>query len=343
MVLLASDSAGALVSIGSWPQGQSLSAGDWQAANWSLRTGNVSPRAAEAEAEQRFEFHSVAGAFRPGFVVGIGLTRPATPDEEQAVGAVLNHAGIALARLEHAKEAAAAQKSMEQERIRNALLSSLSHDLRTPLATILGAVTSLRELGPSMPEEARADLLAAIEDEAGRLSRFVSNLLDMTRVEAGALSVQRDWVDLGDVCRAAAARARRVYPGLQLTIDLAANLPLAFADAGMLEQVLFNLLDNAAKYGAPPVALSAGPTAVGVSLSVTDEGPGIPHLRSGHDLRQVHARAASGWRCSRCWPRPGHRTGHGEGDGRIIDAGELGRAREGDALHHPLTVPESPS
>ena len=127
-----------------------------------------------------------------------------------------------------------------------------------------------------MPKDARADLLAAIEDEAGRLSRFVSDLLDMTRVEAGALAVRRDWVDLADVCRAAAARTRRAHPGLDLTIDLATDLPLAFADAGLLEQVLVNLLDNAAKYGAPPVELAAAPARAGVALSVTDHGSGIP-------------------------------------------------------------------
>ncbi len=276
VVLLAPGYGDALALTGCWPEGQTLSAADWQAAEWSLRTGNVSPQSVEANREQRFEFHPVAGASGTVVVAGFGLTRPATPDEEHAVGAVLKHAGIALARLEHAQQAADAQKSMEQERIRNALLSSLSHDLRTPLATILGAVTSLREFGPSMPEETRADLLGAIEDEAGRLSRFVNNLLDMTRVEAGALAVRRDWVDLGDICRAAAARARRVHPDLRLTIELSGDLPLAFADAGMLEQVLFNLLDNAAKYGEPPVVLGVLPAEGGVALSVSDQGPGIP-------------------------------------------------------------------
>src|SRR6185312_11397711 len=96
----------------------------------------------------------------------------------------------------------------ESERLRSALLSSISHDLRTPLATILGSVTSLRSLGDKMPTESRDELLSAIEEETRRMSRFVTNLLDMTRIEGPNLQIKCDWVDLGDVIRAAADRAR---------------------------------------------------------------------------------------------------------------------------------------
>jgi two-component system sensor histidine kinase KdpD len=106
-----------------------------------------------------------------------------------------------------------------------------------------------------MPEATRQDLLAAIEDEARRLSRFVGNLLDMTRVEAGALAVHTDWIDVADPIRAAVARARTVHEAVAFTVAAAPGLPLVQAVASLLEQVLFNLLDNAAKY-----AGSAGPS-----------------------------------------------------------------------------------
>ena len=102
---------------------------------------------------------------------------------------------------------------LEGERFRSALLSSISHDLKTPLATITGAVTSLRQLGDQMTPESRDDLLASIEEEGARLSRFVANLLDMTRIEARTLNAKRDWVDVADVIRSAVARAEKYFPG----------------------------------------------------------------------------------------------------------------------------------
>ena len=164
----------------------------------------------------------------------------------------------------------------ENEKLRNTLLSSLSHDLRTPLASITGAVTTLRQFGETMAAPQRADLLASIEEEAARLMRFVANLLDMSRIEAGALAPKRDYVDVAEVVRAAVERARKVFPGAEITTSLARDLPFIKGDANLLEQVLFNLFDNAQKYGGGAGALvHARRLGADIQISVTDEGPGV--------------------------------------------------------------------
>jgi two-component system sensor histidine kinase KdpD len=164
----------------------------------------------------------------------------------------------------------------ENERLRTTLLASLSHDLRTPLASITGAVTTLRKFGESIDAHQRQDLLTSIEEESARLRRFVANLLDMSRIEAGALRPRRESVDVGDVVRAAVERARKAFPELRVSISLARDLPYMRADANLLEQVLFNLLDNAQKYAAGAGAIiHARRDAGSVFIAVTDEGPGV--------------------------------------------------------------------
>ncbi len=166
---------------------------------------------------------------------------------------------------------------MAGERYREALLSSISHDLRTPLSTITGAVTSLREFGDRMEPESRQDLLQSIEEESGRMSRFVANLLDMTRIEAGTLKPKQDWVDVADVVQSAVERIRRYAPARLIETGIAPDLPLIRGDSVLIGQVLFNLLDNAIKYGGEDaIKVFARRDASAVIISVTDMGRGIP-------------------------------------------------------------------
>ena len=129
-----------------------------------------------------------------------------------------------------------------------------------------------------MSAASRDDLLISIEEEAARLSRFVSNLLDMTRLEGGALNAKRDWVDVSDVIREAAERGRKTFPGRAIDVSLAPNLPLVRGDGALLRQVLFNLIDNANKYGGAdtPTAIFARREGNDLVISVTDQGKGIP-------------------------------------------------------------------
>ena len=192
----------------------------------------------------------------------------------------------------------------ENEKLRTTLLASLSHDLRTPLASITGAVTTLQGFGDSLAEDKRRDLLSSIEEEAQRLTRFVANLLDMSKIEAGALKPKFELVDAQETIRAAIERARKTFPQQNFAQNLARDLPFVKGDSGLIEQVLFNLLDNAQKYGGGGLvtvhARVAGPE---VLITVTDEGPGI---KTG-DLERVFEKFYQGGRAD------GRKTGVGLG------------------------------
>jgi two-component system sensor histidine kinase KdpD len=181
------------------------------------------------------------------------------------------------------RAAVQAQRVAEAERMRAALLSSVSHDLRTPLATILGAASSLRDLGPALSVAAHDDLVAAIAEEAARLAGQVDNLLQMTRLQAG-VTLHRVPVDAGEVMEAVRQRAARLFPALRLQgAPGPGPLPLIAAEAQLLEQGLMNLVENAVKFAGTgqPVLLEARVIGDRLALSVTDAGPGIPPDRQG--------------------------------------------------------------
>jgi len=208
--------------------------------------------------------------------------------------AIIDQTATAIDRARLSSESAEQSLRLESERYRDALLSSISHDLRTPLATITGAVTSLRELGERMTPESRDDLLQSIEEEGARLSRFVANLLDMTRISTGTLKAKRDWVDLGDVVRSATERARKYFPAQTFETGIATDLPLMRGDSVLLEQVLFNLLDNAAKYGGgEPVNIYVRRDGKEVAISVTDMGKGIPAADLDRIFEKFYRRSKS--------------------------------------------------
>jgi two-component system sensor histidine kinase KdpD len=149
--------------------------------------------------------------------------------------------------------------------------------LRTPLASIIGAITSLRSLGKSLDERTRGELMGTVQDEAERLNRFVGNLLDMTRLESGALAPKQEMVDLVDLVGSALRRAATVLEHHQLDVDLEADLPMLRLDYLLAEQVLFNLLDNAAKYAPAGSRVTIAGRRVDnrAIIQVLDEGPGI--------------------------------------------------------------------
>jgi two-component system sensor histidine kinase KdpD len=166
----------------------------------------------------------------------------------------------------------------EADRLRAALLTSISHDLRTPLASILGSVTSLAMHDTVFDEATRLDLIRTIQEESERLNRFIGNLLDMTRIEAGPMQSRTGSVELSDVINSALRRAGKILATHQTHVRLEAALPMLDLDDVLFEQVLFNLLDNAAKY-APPgslVTIAAWRQNGHVCIQVMDEGPGIP-------------------------------------------------------------------
>jgi two-component system sensor histidine kinase KdpD len=173
----------------------------------------------------------------------------------------------------------------ETERLRTALLTSLSHDLKTPLASIIGAVTALRQYGDLYEASARDELAGTIQEEAERLARFVGNLLDMTRLESGAISLKREPVDVGEIVGTALQRTARVLAGHRVELRLAPDMPMLELDVVLFEQVLVNLLDNAAKYAAPGSAVTVDGRVRDrkAVLEIRDEGPGIP----AEDLERI--------------------------------------------------------
>ncbi|MCA1369284.1 sensor histidine kinase KdpD [Bradyrhizobium sp. BRP14] len=268
---------GEIVLGAAWPPDTELGVTDMTAARWAFEKKEPAGNDTGTLPNSPFQFRPLV---TPHGVVGVcGFVQQDKPleiNEERALAAILDQTAIAVDRARLSRESLEQAAQLEGDKFRAALLSSLSHDLRTPLATITGAVTSLRQLGERMPAESRDDLLESIEEESARLMRFVANLLDMTRIEAGTVNAKRDWVDVADVIRSALERARKYFPDREFETSIAADLPLMRGDSVLLGQVLFNLLDNANRFGGEePVSIYARKEGDEVVLSVTDLGRGI--------------------------------------------------------------------
>jgi two-component system sensor histidine kinase KdpD len=185
---------------------------------------------------------------------------------------------LALERAQLAERAERASIDAETEGVRNALLASISHDLRTPLAVIAGASSSLAERSEKLSPEERKALAGSIYEQSKEMNQLVANVLEMTRLEAGGIAPALEWHALGEIVGSALARLRERLAGHAVTVDIPRGLPLVRVDAGLMEQVFVNLLENAAKYTPPgtPVHVSAVAYAGEVIVSVEDEGPGLP-------------------------------------------------------------------
>lgn len=287
-IVLVPDESGDLLPAAAWPPDQALGAAELTAARWAFDKKEPAGFLTGTLPQIHYLFRPIISAQRLLGVAGLVMGPrdiPLAPDEERTWIALLDQSAIALDRARLTRESARASVARESEKVQSALLSSLSHDLRTPLASITGAVTSLRQLGDKMPAESRADLLLSIEEEAGRLNRFVANLFDMTRIEAGMMKARREPIELAAIIDTSTARARKLHPDLLIETSIAPGLPRALGDAVLLEQVLFNLLDNARKYGGAnlPVTIYARPEDGEASIAVTDQGQGIPEA----DLEKI--------------------------------------------------------
>ncbi len=262
-----------------WPPDVELDAGEISAARWAFSKNEVAGWRTDT-------LPTLAKQFRPlvtprGAVGVFGFEPMArgdapTPEFERALTSILEQTALAVDRSLLIGEAVRAAALEDNERLRTTLLSSLSHDLRTPLATISGAISTLRQLHDRLPPEKREELLASAEEETERLTRFIANLLDMSRIESGALKARRDYLDAADCIRNAVERGRKAFGPDSIETSLAPDLPYIRGDAQLLEQVLFNLLDNAHKYGGGSKAIvHARRESDQAVITVTDDGPGI--------------------------------------------------------------------
>jgi two-component system, OmpR family, sensor histidine kinase KdpD len=286
VVLLPED--GGLVVKAGFPPEDMLDDADLAAARWCYEKNQATGRGADTlpGAKRRFmPLRTGRGAIG---VVGIDSDEPGlllTPEESRLLDALSDQAALAIDRVNLAQDIDRARLAAETDRLRAALLTSISHDLRTPLASILGSASSLVTHGREFDATVRANLMRTILEEAERLNRFIGNLLDMTRLESGPLQPQSGPADLSDIIGATLQRADKILQNHAVEIDLETGLPLLNFDMVLMEQVLFNLFDNAAKY-APQgsrITVTARDESGSIVIRVVDEGDGIPEA----DLERI--------------------------------------------------------
>jgi two-component system sensor histidine kinase KdpD len=239
-------------------------------------------------------------------VMGMDNDKPGplfTPDQRRLLDALRDQGALAIERVGLVEEMDRVERTAETERLRSALLTSISHDLKTPLAAVLGAAGALRDIGQKLGDAEKADLLATIIDESERLNRFIANLLDMTKLESGAVTPNVALHDIGEIVGSALRRAGRILAHHHVELDLAPDAPMLELDPVLFEQVLFNLLDNAAKYAPPDTTIRVQSWRDGgtVCLRVLDEGGGIPAADLDHVFDKFyraqktdHVRAGTG-------------------------------------------------
>lgn len=215
--------------------------------------------------------------------LGVAAILPASPrrlfvpEQRRLLDLFTSQVGMALERVRLVKQAGAVEMRMESERVRNSLLSAISHDLRTPLATIVGASSSLVEQADALCAQTRTELARAIHDESRRMSRLANNLLDMARLEGGIVKLDRQWYPLEELTGTVLGRLEKRLDGRSVAVRIPPDLPWLQIDGILIEQVLENLLENAIKYSTPgtPIAIEAASSDGEVRIGVVDCGPGI--------------------------------------------------------------------
>ena len=328
-----------------YPPEDALAEADFAAAKWAWEHRRPAGRGADTLPGVHWLFLPMSTGRGAVGIVGLDSDRPGpllTPDRRRLLDALVDQAALAVERISLAKDIDQARLTAETERLRSALLTSISHDLRTPLASILGAATSLRNYRETLDDKAKADLAGVIQDEAERLNRFISNLLDMTRLESGKILPKREMIDLSDVVGSALERAGKVIGEHTIKTHLRGDLPMLRLDPVLFEQVLFNLIDNAAKYSpaATEIEIAGYRDDDSVVLQVSDQGDGIPEAdveRIFDKFYRVHAtdrkRAGTGLGLAIC-------RGFVEAMGGTIVAGNR-KDRRGAVFTITLPVPHN--
>ena len=258
------------------PAGNRLTPSDLAAAALTLESGEPAGRATPRIQPAEWQFHAVKSS--GATIAAAGLARddgrpPVDDDQLPLLGSLLDQIALALERARADADRREVTNLRERDRLRSALLSSVGHDLRTPLTGIIGAAAELRREGRNDVE-----LVATIETEAGKLERYISNLLDMARIEAGAVKLKTEPVDLIDAVSAALKDLRSGLSNRNIDVDLADDLPLVRADPQLLHHCLINLIDNAARHSSEEGSIRVAGTASRgeARITVEDEGPGLP-------------------------------------------------------------------
>ncbi len=264
-----------------YPPEDTLDQADLAAARWAWENNRSAGRGSDTLPGAKRLFLPLRTGRGAIGMVGIDSDKPGpllTPDQRRLLDALTDQSALAIERVRLVEDLERAKRMAETDRLRSALLTSISHDLKTPLAAVLGAAGTLRSFSGTLDEEAKADLITTIIDESERLNRFIANLLDMTKLESGAVVPNSALHDLGEVVGSALERASRILAQHRIEVELAKDLPMVEIDPVLFEQVLFNVLDNAAKYApaGTTVRIQSWKEGDFVGLQVLDEGEGIP-------------------------------------------------------------------
>lgn len=271
-----------------WPPLGSIGTAETSAARWALKHDEPAGSDTATLPAVGWLFLPLKTARGVLGVVGLGQGEDGgrlDPEARTLFETLAEQTAAALDRASLSREMVQARGAAETERVRNTLLASISHDFRTPLASILGSATSLLDFDDRLEPDTKKQLLGEIKAEAEGLDEMVRNLLSMTRIDAGALEVRKDWVDMREVAERVASAARRRGAGQHIDVSLAADLPLVHADARLVEQALTNVVNNAVIHTPPEarVVIDADVKSGTLALHVSDDGPGIaadmlPHV-----------------------------------------------------------------
>jgi len=258
---------------------------DASVADWSLRNAQPAGLATSTLSAQTWHYVPLKAPMR---LRGVLALRPAQarwlliPEQVQQLDTLARQIAIALERVHYVEVAQQAVVQIESERLRNALLAAISHDVRTPLTALIGLAESLQRSQPPLAAE-QADITQAMGREAHELAALVTNLLDMARLQNDGVHLRSEWQSVEEVVGVAIRAAGHALAGMPVHTRIPADLPLVEFDAVLMERVIVNLLENAAKYGAAPIEVRASATPDTLHLSVRDHGPGLPAALLGKE------------------------------------------------------------
>ena len=279
-VLLRPGSFGKPTILASEPAREDLELRDATAADYAWTKGEEAGRGSGTLPASRWLFLPISAGDRRLAVLGIAFAdgRVFSPVDRRLLEAFVDQIAAALERTELQRDLEQSRVTSEAERLRSALLSSVSHDLRTPLVSIIGAASSLADPDLDLPAPSRAAMAETIRDEGERLDRYIQNLLDMTRLGYGALKLKRVPSDLREIAGGARHRLRGALRAHEVVVDVPEGAAAVLVDPLLIEQVLMNLLDNAAKYAPDKTCVTVSARTIGAQMevSVSDHGPGIP-------------------------------------------------------------------
>jgi two-component system, OmpR family, sensor histidine kinase KdpD len=267
---------------------------DASVADWAFRNGQPAGLATSTLAAQPWHYVPLTAPMRLRGVLALQPAQPRwllIPEQVQQLDTLARQIAIALERVHYVEIAQKAVVEMESERLRNALLAAISHDVRTPLTALIGLAESLQRTEPALAGP-QAEMASAMTAQARALNALVTNLLDMARLQSGAVHLRSEWQSVEEVVGTAIRAAQHALAGQTVQTHMPPDLPLVEFDATLIERVLVNLLENAAKYGRPPVEISAHTSSDALLISVRDHGPGLPAALAGreHELFEKFTR-----------------------------------------------------